>query len=287
MKFIRLSFLLCVFQAASVFAQVAVLDAHGTRVTLTKPAKRIISLAPHITDLIYEAGAGAELVGITSESGYLVRGKKVPVIGSYSGVSVEAILRQKPDLILTWANGGYAKELSRLKSMGIPVFVSHPLKLEDVGSELQAIGVLTGHTKAADVSAQNYLKRLNQIKHKYAQKERVKTFIQINQSPMFTVSKNSFLGQMIEDCHGDNIFGDLPQAAPQINVEAVLRAKPQVIISTGSAQAALNAWKKWSIPATDQKHLYLLSSKHATLASPKVLDALEMMCTQIDSARTK
>lgn len=279
-------FLLLCFQAVTSFAQVAVLDAHGNRVELAKPAKRIISLAPHITDLVYEAGAGNQLVGITSESDYLVRGKKVTVIGSYSGVSVEAILRQKPDLILTWANGGYAKELARLKGMGIPVYISHPLKLEDVGSEIQAIGTLSGNSKVADASAQNYIQKLNHIKQKYAQKERVKTFIQINQSPMFTVSKNSFLGQMVEDCRGNNIFGDLPQAAPQINVEAVLRAKPQVIISTGS-KAALNSWQRWSIPATKQKHLYALTSKHATLPSPLVLEALEMMCTQIDSARSK
>jgi len=276
--------------AATLYAAAAhalsVTDASGAAVMLKQPARRVVALAPHAVEMLYAAGAGKALAAAVDYSDFPPEAKQLPRVGGLTGVSLETILRQRPDLVIAWVDGADPRQLARLKSLGVPVYQSRPLKLDDVAQEMEALGTLTGHAAEARAAAAHYRSELQELTTRYAQRPAVRVFYQVSRAPIFTVSDASFVGQMIRLCGGRNVFGALNLPAPQVSVEAVVAARPQVMLADD--RGALAAWARWrGIPAVAHGTQYTLPADPVSRPGPRLAAGAAALCRALDTARSR
>ena len=258
------------------------MDGQGQLIRLSRPAHRIVTLTPHAAELVVSAGAGTALVAVTAESDYPASVRALPKIGRYNQISLSAILRQRPDLVVAWQDGGTHKEVTRLRQLGIPVFISHPLQPSDISKEIRALGQLSGHSQTAHNNTRAFDQALQQLSRRYGSQPAVKTVVLLSEAPIYSVSKHSFIGQMLPLCGGANVFAELASPAPQINREAIIRAQPQVILvaSEGKMPTQLASWP---IPAARKQQIYPL--RDSARPSLRLLQPLQQMCADLDRAR--
>lgn len=252
---------------------------------INKPAQRIISLAPDITETLFAIGAGNQIVGEIQGSDFPEAAKKIPLVGSYSGIDNEKLLSLHPDLIVVWGQS-FSRQLQILKKSGIPVYQTNPQDLADIPREIQDLGCLTGHEKSAEKQAKLFITRLDKLAQKYQQRSVRKVFFQIGSYSLITINKHSWINQVINLCGGKNIFADAYLAAPQVSLEYVIGANPDVIISDADNPEWKNHWLKWtSINAVKHQNLYSINADIIERASPRVLDGAEKICDLIDGTR--
>lgn len=258
----------------------ATLSAHAAPPPhLAKPAKRIITLAPHLTELAYSVGAGDAIVGVGRYSNYPVAALKKPIVGDAFSLSLESIIKLKPDLVLAWQGGGRPADLARLRQLGVVVWEVKIERLNDIPLVLAQIGQLTGRTGIAQQQVWQFNARLKKLKQ--TRKGPPKVFLQIGQAPLYTIGKSQILHEVITLCGGQNIFAHLSQAAPQVSLEAVIKAKPDVIVFLGNTQAAQDRqpWLRWqTIPAVKANRFVGLDADSASRPSVRILDAAAQLC---------
>ncbi|HEX6735431.1 MAG TPA: helical backbone metal receptor, partial [Azonexus sp.] len=168
-------------------AELVFKDDRGHEVRLKGPAQRIITLAPHAAESLYAAGAGSRLVGTVDYSDYPPQAKKVPRVGGYSRLDLEAIAALKPDLILAWESGNNMKQVDKLRALGLTVHVSQPNKMENVADQLERLGQLAGTEAVANEAARSFRQRLERLRAANAGKPKVRVFYQIWKTPLTTV----------------------------------------------------------------------------------------------------
>lgn len=266
----------------------AVTDDDGTRITLQAPAKRIISLAPSMTELLFSLGAGEQLVGVMDYSDYPPEALSLPVVGRYDSLDMERIVALQPDLIVAWRSGNPRGALNRLSALGFPVYVAEPDSLDSIGDHLQRLGVLTGHTAQGTELNRQFSQQIERLKTDFGSKEAVSVFYQVWHSPMISVGGHELINDMIGLCGGDNIFAELP-VGPKVNLEDVLARNPQIIIASGSsaeAPAWLDEWLRWpQLDAVAREHLYVIPPDLVQRHSLRTLQGARQMCGHIDKAR--
>lgn len=270
--------LICVFPVL-VFA-CDVTDDAGQKIHLSHPAERIISLAPDLTEMLFAAGAGSHLVGVMQGSDFPAAAKKIPVVASYNQLDSERILTLKPDLIVVWEEGALAQTLKR---WDIPVYHSHQKKLTDIATTLQRLGCLAGTQKIADHSAAKFLQDYHYLQKKYSNRKPVTVFYQVWQQPLITVTKASWIHDAMTLCGGKNIFANLRGAAPEVNLEAVIVANPDVILGAASKQDWKAFWRRWpQLNAVKKNHLFTVNPDLIERASPRILAGVREMCQALD-----
>ncbi len=201
--------------------------------TSPHPAQRIISLAPDITEDLFAIGAGKQMVGVENNSDYPPAAQKVTKIGGFTGLDIERIATLSPDLIITWGHT-FDRELAPLQNMGIPIFHAHYQQLSDIPDLFRQLGCLTGHVGEANQLAAHFNQQLQQLGAQYAQRPPVRVFYELNAHPLMTVNKQSWINDLIVLCGGQNIFADAHFIAPMIDLESVIRARPQVILDAST-----------------------------------------------------
>ena len=274
---------------ANASAQVMVRDDYGHEVRLEKPASRIVSLAPHLTEILYAAGAGERLVGAVDFSDYPVAARALPRVGSDARIDLEAVLALRPDLVVAWPNAGSLRAVDRLAELGVPVFRSEPRELDDIASTLQRLGRLAGSGRQADVAAAAFRARAAALQRRYGAARKVRVFYQIWDRPLLTVNGAHVISKVIGICGGENVFADAPLLVPEVDREAVLRADPQVIVASGSNDAQpqwLDMWRRLpGLAATDGGQLYAIPADLIQRHTPRILDGAERLCTFLETAR--
>jgi len=270
-------------------AELVFKDDSGQEVRLIAPARRIVTLAPHATELLYAAGAGDRLVGTVEYSDYPPAAKKVPRVGSYDRFDLEAISALRPDLVIAWESGNPAAQVAKLKALGLTVYSTQPNRLEDVAGQLERYGRLAGSAAAADAAAAQFRQRLEQLRRTYAGKPPVRVFYQIWINPLMTVGGPQIISDAIRLCRGENVFGHLPQMAPTVSVEAVLAADPEAIVATGMGDARpewLDDWNKWPrMTAVRRGNLFHINPDLMQRHTPRILDGAERLCADLEIAR--
>lgn len=258
---------------------------------VSPPAQRIISLAPHITELLYAAGAGSKLVGNVDYGDYPPAAKALPKVGGYTRPDLEAILALKPDLIIAWQSGNPPAALEKLKAMGIAVHVSQPDRIEDVAREIERLGVLAGTESVANPAAAAFRARHAALAVRFSQRPMVDVFYQIWKQPLMTVNDKQIISDAIRLCGGRNVFGSLPILAPTVTVEAVIAANPEVIVASGMGDERpewLNDWRRWkTLTAVKRDNLYFIPPQEIQRHTPRLLDGAEKLCLALDAAREK
>ncbi|MBI2308005.1 MAG: cobalamin-binding protein [Rhodocyclales bacterium] len=276
---------------AAAHADVSVRDDLGNTVKLARPAQRIVSLAPHMTETLFAAGAGAQVVGTVDYSDYPEAARKITRVGGYSRLDLEAIAAMKPDLVVGWQSGNAAAHIEKLKGLGYPLYISQPNRIEDVASEIERLGTLAGTGATAAAEARRFRERLAGLRAQYSGKATVRTFYQIWKQPLMTVGKNQIISDAIRLCSGENVFGTLEQMAPTVTVEAVIAANPETIVASGMGDSRpewLDDWKKWTgIDAVKRDNLFFVPPELIQRHTPRLLEGTERLCQHLETVRER
>jgi iron complex transport system substrate-binding protein len=274
----------------STASELLVVDDNGAEVRLAGPAKRIISLAPNITEVLFHVGAGEQIVGADEYSNYPQAAKEIQRVSNYAAANYELILSLKPDLVIAWQSGNGDKIINPLRKLGIPVFVVETREIDQVPNLFRRFGKLSGQEKIAEQRALEFTERLKKLRTANVKKSPIRTFYQIWDEPLITLNGKHMVSSVIELCGGVNIFADAIPLVPYVNIESVVAADPQVIIAGGSQDEQphwFKSWQKWSgISAVIKSQIYLIPADLMQRHSVRILDGAEMMCGYLDSARS-
>ncbi|MDP2795532.1 MAG: cobalamin-binding protein [Sulfurisoma sp.] len=285
----RLMLALMLASGLNAHAEIVVRDDTGETVRLAAPARRIVSLAPHVTETLYAAGAGARLVGAVDYSDYPEAAKTLPRVGGYSRLDLEAIARLAPDLVIGFASGNAPAHIARLRALGIPVYLSQPNRIEDVAHNLEHFGELAGSAATARAAAAAFRGRLQALRDKYAGRPQVRTFYQMWKQPLMTVGGEQVISDAIRLCGGDNVFGQLKSLAPTVTVEAVIAADPEAIVASGmdaSRPEWLDDWRRWKhLAAVKRDNLFFVPPDLIQRHTPRIIDGTERLCAHLETAR--
>lgn len=272
-------------------ADITVPDDTGAQVTLAAPARRIVSLAPHITEILYAIGAGERLVGVDQYSDHPPAARDVARVGGASALDLERILALRPDLVVAWQSGNNAAQLARLQAAGLVVFASEPRRLDDIPATALRLGQLAGTDAAARRFAQVFRQRHARLQRQYAGRESVRMFYEIWPQPLMTINGEHLISDVMRLCGAVNVFADVPALVPTVSVEAVLVAAPQIIVAGGRKEKAsgwLEAWRRWpQLPAVRYEQLYAIDPDLMQRQGPRILDGAAQLCAVVDRARRK
>lgn len=195
-------------------------------------ALRVITLTPHLTELLYELNAGKLIVGTVEFSGYSEKTKTIPLVGTGIHVSLEKIVALKPDLVLAWSSGMNPSLIESLKRANISVHISDTQTIEHFMKDINTIGSLIQREKEAHALVRKIKSTINDIS---AYQNEASAFIQVWPKPLYTVGKPQIITQALSLCGVRNIFGDITAESTQVSIEAVLARKPNWIIQTASS----------------------------------------------------
>jgi iron complex transport system substrate-binding protein len=250
---------------------------------------RIVSLAPHLTEIAYAAGAGDALVGTVEYSDYPAAARSLPRIGDGWRVDFERVLALRPDVVLAWTSGTPRATVAQLEAMRLEVVEVPTFRLADVPAALRLVGDLAGTRAAAEPVAARFEADVRRLRERHAGDTPLTVFVQIDDEPLFTVNGRHVISEVVELCGGRNVFAGLPQIAPQVDVEAVLALDPQVILSTDDTIADPRAlWQRWpQLAAVRRGTLYTMSSDTVARASPRLVEGVSAVCEALDDARSR
>ncbi|MCH8264352.1 MAG: cobalamin-binding protein [Proteobacteria bacterium] len=269
---------------------VAAIDDEGSLIQLAAPAKRIISLAPSLTELIYAAGAGDKLVGVIAYSNYPEAAKSLPVVGQHDMLDMERILALQPDLVVAWLSGNPRASVRRLRELGLNVYIAEPKNLESIPSHMERLAILAGTESIAKPAAEKFRSRLRALDKQYRNKAAVRTFYQVWDKPLISAGGNELINDIISLCGGKNIFSDIDRVAPKVSKEAVLVRDPMVIIASGmdiERPEWLDDWRNWpAVNAVANNMLFFVPPDLVQRHTPRALQGAEIICAQIDQARS-
>ena len=273
------------FSLFSLISQAAcvVTDDAGATLHLNQPAKRIISLAPDLTEILFAIGAGNQTTGVISGSDFPPAAKQVMQVGSYTGVDLERIVSLHPDLIVTWSNT-FSRQLATLSKFSIPIYHAAPRNLEDIPRTIKNFGCLTGSSVKANQLAAQFSRQLQYLRHRYARQKPVRVFYQIGDYSLITINKNSWINQVIEICGGKNIFADSSMIAPEISWEAVVTMNPDVIVSDTKNPEWKKRWESWqAISAVKNHRLFAINPDLIERAGPRILLGTRQLCEYLST----
>lgn len=280
---------------AHAHAVVTVVDDTGATVTLAQPAQRVISLAPHVTEMIYAAGGGAKLIGAVAYSDYPPEAKQVPRVGDNKSLDLERIVALKPDLIVVWRHGNAQRQTDRLRELHIPLYFSEPHRLDDIAVSLTKLGTLLGTSSSADAAARNYRGEIARLRTRYSTQPAVSVFYQVWDEPLMTLNGEHMISDVIALCGGRNVFAKLEPLVPTVSTEAVLTANPEAIVTAAPGATrpdrplpSLDKWKAWpAMTAVARNNLFAIDGDLINRPAPRLAQGAAQLCDDLDIARSR
>lgn len=264
-------------------------DDTGRTITLTAPARRIVSLAPHVTELLFAAGAGDRVIAGVDYSDHPPAARSLPSVGSYTGVDVEAVLALEPDLVVGWRGGNRRGQLHQLEQLGLAVYRTDPDALTDIPAALRRLGQLAGTADQAEAAAHAFEAGMAELAARHRKARRVRVFYQVWDQPLMTVGGGHWIDQVITLCGGENVFAGLRTPTPTVSLEAVLASAPEVILAGGMGgkePAWLARWQRWpALPAVRAGQLHAVDPDWLHRAGPRLLLGARAVCAALDQAR--
>jgi len=276
--------------ALQAHAAVQVFDVGGDVVTLPTPARRVVSLAPHLTELMFAIGAGDRVVGTVDYSDFPDAARRVPRVGDSALLDLERIVALRPDLLLVWQHGNSPQQLARLAALGVPTYASEARTLADIARTLRDLGVLTAHSEQAQQRATDFDAAVAALRARYAQRRRVEVFYQIWNQPLITINGEHLISQVLDLCGAHNVFAAQRLLTPTVSEEAVLLADPDAIVAGWSdsyGEAPLAAWRRLrTLRAVRHGHLLQVDPDLLHRQSDRVLLGAQQLCITLDAVRT-
>ncbi|UVO07347.1 vitamin B12 ABC transporter substrate-binding protein BtuF [Pectobacterium polonicum] len=247
--------------------------------------QRVISLAPHATEMAYAAGMGEQLVAVSAWSDYPPEAKKLEQVASWQGINLERILALKPDLILAWREGNPQRPLEQLANFAIPIVYLDAKTLDDIPASLRQLATYSRHPEQAERAATDFQQQIGKLQHADDRHNAtpLRVFIQFGTQPLFTSSEATLQSQIVSLCGAENIFADSPVPWPQVSREQVLRRQPQAIIVGGASDRISSVQAFWqpqlAVP------VITVNEDWFSRSGPRLLLAAQQICSQLAELR--
>lgn len=267
---------------------VQVTDASGQNIRLEAPARRIVSIAPHVSELLLAAGAAGQLVGVDEFSASLpgLQSRQLVQVGQYARLDLERLLALQPDLVIGWQSGNRMPQLQHIRQFGIPLYLDEIRRIEDIAESVESLGQLAGQPQAS-TTAEELRQRVAALRALEYPPPRLRVFFQIWDQPLMTINGEHVISQAIELCGGENVFAGLPVIAPTVSAESVLAAQPDlIVVSSGDPAADASALEAQGWQALSQaRRVSLTPSDILQRPSPRFIDGVESLCAVFDEVR--
>lgn len=266
---------------------VAVTDDRGIVIRLQRPAQRIVTLTPHLTELVFAAGAGARLAGVARFSNHPPEAKSLPVVSDALHTDVERLLALKPDLVLAWRSGTPPETVARIERAGLPVFVSDAARLDEVGRSIEALAVLAGTPDTGAAARTAFARGLGGLRARRPAGPPVRVFYEIWPAPLMTVNERHVISEIIDLCGGINVFGGLRPLTPEVSREALLAARPEVALGGSSAETAATFAARWAglPPPLSMMPAHYIAPDLIQRPTPRLLEGARLVCMHLDAVR--
>ncbi|MBY6101915.1 cobalamin-binding protein [Marinobacter nauticus] len=266
-------------------------DDLGKEICLEQPAQRIAALSPGATELAWAAGAGDQVVAVVAYSDYPPAAKEVTSVGSHTRMDMERLLELQPDLVIGWVTGNPTEQLATLREMGVPVFSIEPRSFEAVSDTIERLSNLAGTEAAGFAEAERFRKGITDLRARFSGADAVPVFYQVWDEPLMTVNRDHLIGEMIELCGGDNVFGHLERLVPRISAEAVIAANPEAILAGGMGEENRHWLTRWqsfpSLTATERDNLFFIPPSLVQRPTPRMLEGTRLFCEKLEVARDR
>ena len=253
-------------------------------------AKRIISLSPAITELVFSAGAGSKLVGVSRFSDFPSEARLIPEIGDAYSLDLERIVELNPELIIAWSQVSIHKDLDRFNHLGFQVLKIEIKNLQDIPNLIRLIGKLAETDEQAELTASQYEKILFRIKQNNESRALIKALQLIWLQPLITFGKDHLINEILGVCGGENAANFFSGNTFTLSTESMVAANPEVIFNSTAALPAevRQLFRKLSsIGAVKNDHIFFIPPDLIFRETVRVLDAIQMVCNYFDEIRVK
>jgi iron complex transport system substrate-binding protein len=253
----------------------------------TEPPQRFVSLAPHLTELAFDAGAGDRIVATVEYSDYPDAARAIPRIGDAFLIDLERLIAVKPQVVLAWDTGTPVQTIERVRGLGLRVEIFSTQRLQDVAAALRRLGEIAGTQAVANEAAERFEKQIGSLRESYRDRTPISVFLQINDRPLYTVNGKQIISEIAELCGGKNVFAQLSELAPTVGLEAVIAVNPQVIVSTDDTVPDPRArWQRWEyLTAVRANNVFSLRSDDLARPTARLATGARAMCQALDTAR--
>ncbi|MGI9291503.1 MAG: cobalamin-binding protein [Gammaproteobacteria bacterium] len=250
--------------------------------------ERIVTLAPHVTELVFALGAGERLVGAVEFSDYPAAAKSVPRIGDAFRIDYEQLQILQPDLVIGWRSGNPPEMIQRVRELGYPVLLVDAETLDDVVLQLEVIGREISVSSEAEQLTADIHRQIDELRDRPDSDEKLRVFWQITPYPLYTITGEHVLTEIISLCGGVNIFADIDGMAAPVSLESVLTRNPDIIIAAVHPvnDGWQQDWLEWSeLNAVAEQQLYTVDSDLVSRPGPRLLQGAADVCSALESAR--
>ena len=259
-------------------------DDSGRAVHVPAAPLRIVSLAPSATEMLFAAGAGAQVIATVEYSDEPPGARDVPRIGDVAAVDMERLVALHPDVVVLWATGGNPAQRQKIAGLRIPIYEQEVARLSDIAPAVRRLGVLAGTEAAADRAAREMEARLAKLTATYAVDggARPSVLLQVWNRPIYTVGGKHLMSDALRICGARNVFADLPEAGPIVDTEAVIARNPDIIVAAapaGEGAAWVTDWKQLgSLAAVRGHRVVAFEDQSLSRLGPSVIGATEALC---------
>lgn len=280
-----LTILLCAIAISPVCAQeIRLTDALGRSLILSQPPRRVVSLAPSLTETIYALGLEEQLVGVTDFCNYPPAVKAKARIGGMVNPNMEAILLLRPQLVIATADGNIAKDIYRLEKEGVAVLMTNSRNLTEVLKDVALIAQALGEAERGKKLLKDMEQRIEKVKSQAKKMpRRPRVLVEVEHEPLISVGRGTFLSDLVELAGGQNLAADSPLRYPRFSLEEILLRKPEVILILAMTYqsccaAQIKDWQRWGrLPAVARGHIFVIDSDLVTRPGPRVVEGLETL----------
>lgn len=268
-------------------SSIVAVDDLERQVRLEKAPERIVSLSPHLTEMLFALGQGKKVVGTVRFSDYPEQALDIPRVGDAFSINIEALVALKPDLVVIWADGGGLERIDQIEKTGIAVYVLRTRTIEAVVDNLNDLSQIL-RLQERPLIIDQIKQQITGLKNEYSNKKKLKAFFQIWHEPLWTVGKNNIVTQVLEICSAPNVFSDLSAAASEVSIEEIVKREPELILIS-SKDDIKKIWKFWNnwqgISAVSENRVIQVAVDELQRPSPRIIKAAGALCRQIDKYR--
>lgn len=262
-------------------------DQPAATATSDTKIQRIVTLAPHLSELVFDAGAGDMLVGVSAYSDFPLQASQVEVVSDAFTVDQERLRLLAPDIVLAWKSGTPSRVIDELRSSGYRVETIASRNLVDIAAAIRRIGFLTGRDDNAEKKAAEFERNMQALRDRYGAATPISAFYQVSLKPLYTINGVHYISELIELCGAQNVFAELNDLAPAVSVEAVVSKDPEAIFaSSADGVAAFIEWQRWPhLRANRYGNYFTINADEIGRPTTRLVAAAHSLCEYLETAR--
>jgi iron complex transport system substrate-binding protein len=267
-------------------AALTVTDPTGREVALPGPPRRIVSLVPSVTEILFAIEAQDRLVGVTDFCDWPPAARQKPRVGGMLAPSLEVTARLRPDLAIATTAGNREETVAQLERLHIPVYLVNPVRVDDALHLVERLGALTGRPEAAAALARSLRARLGAVQAAVATLGRPRVLYVLWPEPLIVPGRGALVSELIALAGGQSVTAAAPSDYPRYTIEAAVASAPDVIVLArhGAGQGAgdRDKWERFGhLPAVRARRLHAVDGGLLHRYGPRMVDGVELLARLI------